>query len=171
MAMRKRNGINFFTTDIRWRPLAGMIRVTKLENGMDRLQGNDPGSEYGHLLTAVKERVRSAQYAALKAVNTELVGLYWDIGRMIAERQEGAEWGRSVVENLSADLRREFPGVAGFSVQNLWYMRQFYLEYNGHERLQPLVGEIAWAHNLVIMGRCKNPLEREFYIRMTRRFG
>ncbi|MBP7381869.1 DUF1016 family protein [Myxococcota bacterium] len=138
---------------------------------MDRLQGNDPGSEYGHLLTAVKERVRSAQYAALKAVNTELVGLYWDIGRMIAERQEGAEWGRSVVENLSADLRREFPGVAGFSVQNLWYMRQFYLEYNGHERLQPLVGEIAWAHNLVIMGRCKNPLEREFYIRMTRRFG
>lgn len=69
------------------------------------------------------------------------------------------------------DLRREFPGVAGFSVQNLWYMRQFYLEYNGHEKLQPLVGEIAWAHNLVIMSKCKDSLEREFYIRMTRKFG
>jgi predicted nuclease of restriction endonuclease-like (RecB) superfamily len=90
---------------------------------------------------------------------------------MIAERQETSGWGRSVVENLSKDLRREFPGVGGFSVQNLWYMRQFYLEYSGHEKLQPLVGEIAWAHNLAIMSKCKDPLEREFYIRMTRKFG
>jgi len=128
-------------------------------------------TDYSGLLAELKERVRAAQYTALKAVNTELVGLYWDIGRMIAERQGKAGWGKSVVEHLSADLRREFPGIAGFSVQNLWYMRQFYLEYNGHERLQPLVGEIAWAHNLVIMSKCKDPLEREFYLRMTRKFG
>ena len=127
--------------------------------------------DYAHLLAEVKERVRTAQYAALKAVNTELVQLYWDIGRMIAERQEKAGWGRSVVENLSADLRREFPGVSGFSVQNLWYMRQFFTEYHAQKRLQPLVGEIAWAHNLVIMSKCKDPLEREFYLRMTRKFG
>jgi predicted nuclease of restriction endonuclease-like (RecB) superfamily len=138
---------------------------------MSELSKNNPGTDYAHLLAEVKERVRSAQYAALKAVNTELVGLYWDIGRMIVERQEKSGWGRSVVENLSADLRREFPGVAGFSMQNLWYMRQFYLEYSGHEKLQPLVGEIAWAHNLVIMSKCKDSLEREFYIRMTRKFG
>jgi predicted nuclease of restriction endonuclease-like (RecB) superfamily len=127
--------------------------------------------DYAQLLAEVKERVRSAQYAALKAVNTELVGLYWDLGRMILERQEQAGWGKSVVERLSQDLRREFPGVAGFSVQNLWYMRQFHMEYRGDERLQPLVGEIAWAHNLVIMSKCKAPLEREFYLRMTRKFG
>jgi predicted nuclease of restriction endonuclease-like (RecB) superfamily len=90
---------------------------------------------------------------------------------MIVERQEQAGWGKSVVERLSQDLRREFPGVAGFSVQNLWYMRQFHMEYRGDERLQPLVGEIAWAHNLVIMSKCKAPLEREFYLRMTRKFG
>ena len=127
--------------------------------------------DYAQLLAEVKERVRSAQYAALKAVNTELVGLYWDLGRMIVDRQEQAGWGKSVVERLSQDLRREFPGVAGFSVQNLWYMRQFHMEYRGDERLQPLVGEIAWAHNLVIMSKCKAPLEREFYLRMTRKFG
>ena len=127
--------------------------------------------DYAQLLAEVKERVRSAQYAALKAVNTELVGLYWDLGRMIVERQERAGWGKSVVERLSQDLRREFPGVGGFSVQNLWYMRQFHMEYRGDERLQPLVGEIAWAHNLVIMSKCKAPLEREFYLRMTRKFG
>lgn len=128
-------------------------------------------ADYNQLLADVKERIRSAQYAALKAVNTELVGLYWDLGRMIVERQNQAGWGTSVVEQLSQDLRREFPGVTGFSVQNLWYMRQFYMEYREHEKLQPLVGEIAWAHNLAIMSKCKDPLEREFYLRMTRKFG
>src|SRR6056297_1001985 len=138
---------------------------TPNENSLGK-QGN-----YPRLLVEVKERIRSAQYEALKAVNKELVGLYWDIGRIIVERQEAEGWGKSVVKRLSADLRQEFPGVSGFSVQNLWYMRQFYSEYHGNERLQPLVGEIAWAHNLVIMSKCKDPLEREFYIRMTRKFG
>ncbi len=128
-------------------------------------------SDYVTLFASVKERIRSAQYTALKAVNTELVSLYWDIGRMISERQEQAGWGKSVVERLSHDLKLEFPGVSGFSVQNLWYMRQFYREYRGYEKLQPLVGEIAWAHNLAIMSKCKDPLEREFYLRMTRKFG
>lgn len=128
-------------------------------------------SGYTQLLADVKERIRSAQYAALKAVNTELVGLYWDLGRMIVERQDQDGWGKSVVERLSQDLRREFPGVAGFSVQNLWYMRQFHMEYREHEKLQPLVGEVAWAHNLAIMSKCKDPQEREFYLRMTRKFG
>jgi len=128
-------------------------------------------SEYGKFLATVKERVRTAQYAALKAVNTELVSLYWDIGRLIVERQAGETWGKAVVQQLSEDLRQEFPGVAGFSRQNLWYMRQFYTEYQVQEKLQPLVGEISWSHNLAIMSKCKDPLEREFYLRMTRKFG
>jgi predicted nuclease of restriction endonuclease-like (RecB) superfamily len=142
-------------------------------NSTDTSNGNSPGKQglYPRLLTEIKERIRSAQYEALKSVNKELVGLYRDIGRMIAERQETEGWGKSVVKSLSADLQQDFPGVSGFSVQNLWYMRQFYSEYHGNERLQPLVGEIAWAHNLVIMSKCKDPLEREFYIRMTRKFG
>ncbi|MDZ7830314.1 MAG: PDDEXK nuclease domain-containing protein [Desulfobacterales bacterium] len=142
-------------------------------NSNDTPDENSLGKQgdYPRLLTEIKERIRSAQYEALKAVNKELVGLYWDIGRIIVERQETEGWGKSVVKRLSADLRQEFPGVSGFSVQNLWYMRQFYSEYHGNERLQPLVGEIAWAHNLVIMSKCKDPLEREFYIRMTRKFG
>lgn len=127
--------------------------------------------DYAGLLAEVRERIRSAQYAALRAVNTELVGLYWDIGRMIVERQEVEGWGKSVVEQLSTDLQADFPGVRGYSAQNLWYMRQFFLEYREDAKLQPLVGEISWAKNLVIMGRCKDALEREFYIRMTRKFG
>jgi predicted nuclease of restriction endonuclease-like (RecB) superfamily len=126
---------------------------------------------YGSLLVEIKERVRIAQYQALKAVNKELVGLYWDIGKMIAQRQKDEGWGKSIVERLAGDLQQEFPGIKGFSVQNLWYMRQFYLEYRSSEKLQPLVGEISWSHNLIIMSRCKDSLEREFYIRMARKFG
>jgi len=128
-------------------------------------------ADYAALLAEVKERVRTAQYAALRAVNKELVALYWDIGRMIEERQRGGTWGKSIVTNLAGDLQQEFPGIQGFSAQNLWYMRQFYLAYHGHEKLQPLVGEISWAKHLAILGKCKDPLEREFYIRMTKKFG
>lgn len=133
--------------------------------------GKQLPENYPSFLMEIKERIRSAQYAALKAVNQELIGLYWDIGRMIVERQTGDTWGKAVVEQLSQDLQQEFPGLKGFSVQNLWYMRQLFCEYQGNEKLQPLVGEIGWTHNIIIIQRCKGLLEREFYIRMTRKFG
>jgi predicted nuclease of restriction endonuclease-like (RecB) superfamily len=129
-------------------------------------------ADYRSLLAAVKARVRAAQYEALRAVNKELLSLYWDIGRIIWERQAGGDsWGKSVVERLAADLRTEFPGVQGFSAQNLWYMRQFHSTYRDHEKLQPLVGEISWTKHLVILGKCADPLERELYIRSTKKFG
>src|SRR3989338_374339 len=126
---------------------------------------------YNRLLASVKERIRKAQYDALKAVNKELIALYWDLGRMIVDRQKKHGWGKAIVENLAEDLQKEFPGMQGFSVQNLWYMRQFYMEYHGNAKLQPLVGEISWTKHLIIMAQCKDDLEREFYIRMTRKFG
>jgi len=129
-----------------------------------------PG-DYPRLLSEVKERIRIAQYEALKAVNKELVGLYWDIGRMIVKRQADAEQGSAIAEQLSNDLREEFPGISGFSRRNVFYMREFYLLYRNDKRVQPLVAQIGWTHNLVILQRCKDPLEREFYIRMTSKFG
>ncbi len=75
---------------------------------------------YSRLLSEVKERVRSARYAALKAVNKELVGLYWDIGRMVGERQQAEGWGKSVVKRLASDLQAEFPrGKRFFPVKPL----------------------------------------------------
>ena len=68
-------------------------------------------------------------------------------------------------------MQYEFPGTKGYSVQNLWYMRQFYLEYKINEKLQPMVGEISWSKNIVVMSRCKNDLVREFYIHMTKKYG
>ncbi len=80
--------------------------------------------------------------------------------------------GASQLLNGSPEIcKKDFKGMQGFSAQNLWYMRQFYLEYNDKPKLQPLVGEISWSKNLIVMSRCKDDLEREFYIRMTRKSG
>src|SRR5574337_1000593 len=133
--------------------------------------GQIVSKDYAALLAEVKERVRAAQYEALRAVNKELIGLYWDIDGMIVGRQQGASWGKAVVERLPEDLRAEFPGVNGYSRRNVFYMREFYLAYRKLPKVQPLVAQIGWTHNLIILQRCNDPLEREFYLRMTRKFG
>jgi len=127
--------------------------------------------DYPAFLTEVKARIRHAQYQAMRAVNKELVALYWDIGQSIHQKQETLGWGKAVVQTLAKDLQIEFPGRNGFSATNLWYMRQIYAEYWERPILQSLIGEISWAKNLVILGRCKDLLQREFYLRATARFG
>lgn len=92
-------------------------------------------SGYREFLAELTRRVQSARVTAGRAVNRELVALYWDIGCGIVEKQSTQGWGNAVVERLGADLRREFPGVTGFSADNLWRMRQFYLEGTGGEFL------------------------------------
>ncbi len=72
-----------------------------------------------------------------------MIALYWEIGRRITEQQKSLGWGKSVVENLSKDIQKEFPGIKGFGVSNMWDMARFYAEYQSNEILQPLVGEIS----------------------------
>ncbi len=129
-----------------------------------------PGG-YSDFLLEIKAQIRQRQFQALRAANRELLQLYWWLGENISRRQTEQGWGKSVVENLARDLQTEFPGRNGFSVQNLWLMRQFFNEYANLPNLQPLIGEISWAKNLLIMARCKDTLEREFYLRATARFG
>lgn len=105
--------------------------------------------DYGRLLGEIEERSPSAQYEALRKGNRELISLYWNIGRLIAERQRDTGWGKSGVEILAADLQAEFLGIGGFSVRNIWRMRNFYLTYHENETLPPLVAEIGWMHNLL----------------------
>lgn len=128
-------------------------------------------TSYPSFLSTIKDRIRQAQYEALKAVNLHLLGLYWDIGQTIVEKQEQEGWGKSVVEQLAKDLQAAFPGISGFSAANLWRMRNFYTRYKDSLNLAPLVREIAWSHNVLIMEKCKGEQQREFYLKMTRKFG
>lgn len=127
--------------------------------------------DYVDFLYEVRQRIRERQLQALRSVNRELVGLYWEIGKLIHQKQAEMGWGKAVVETLAQDLQAEFPGRNGFSARNLWNMREFYCTYADRLKLQPLVAEISWTKNLLIMGQCKDDLEREFYLRATARFG
>jgi len=123
-----------------------------------------------NFIAEIKQKVRQAQYDTMRAVNVQLINLYWEIGKSIAEKQKES-WGKAIVPTLSKELQKEFPGATGFSVANLWQMSQFYTEYNAIANLQPLVGEISWSKHLAIMNRCKDNLERQFYIQATKKFG
>ena len=167
--------------------------------------------QYGSFIKEIKDLIYRRQYEAMRKVNTELIQLYWEIGGEIYRQQQEKGWGRSVVEVLAKELQKEFPGVQGFTPRNLWFMRQFFVEYSTNpilkpsvselgenpnssnlkpsvsdlhtsnlpplvgelpkQILPPLVAEIGWSHNIIIMQKCKDPLQREFYIRMTKRFG
>lgn len=132
---------------------------------------NLPSSNFQQFVVEVKAMIREAQYRALRAVNRELIELYWNLGKLIVERQARHGWGKSIVENLARELQVEFPGETGYSAGNLWRMRNFYMAYQDHEILAPLVREIAWTHNLHIFEKCKDNLQREFYLRMTKKYG
>ena len=115
---------------------------------------------YNSFLKEIKQSIRTAQYEALKSVNNELIMLYWDIGSKIVDSQKKYGWGKAIVITLAKDLQTEFPGVLGYSADNLWRMRKFYLNYVKKPKLAPLVQVLAWAHNIVIMEKCKNDQEK-----------
>ena len=127
--------------------------------------------EYLNFKNEITARIRSAQYEALKAVNKEMIALYWEVGKRITEQQTALGWGKSVVENLSRDIQKEFPGIKGFGVSNMWDMARFYTEYQSNEILQPLVGEISWSKHIVILTKCKETQQRQFYILATKKYG
>ncbi|MCK9234254.1 MAG: PDDEXK nuclease domain-containing protein [Bacteroidales bacterium] len=118
----------------------------------------------------IKQKIRQAQYDALKIVNVHLINLYWEIGKAISEKQ-AESWGKAIVPTLAKELQNEFPGIGGFSTTNLWLMAQFYSEYQADENLQPLVGEISWTKHIVILNKCNDSLERKFYTLATKKFG
>lgn len=97
---------------------------------------------YREFLEDVKSRIRSTQVRAALSASRELIGLYWDLGNSIVERQDREGWGKAVVERLAADLQKEFPGVGGFSGGNLWRMRAFVLGYSGGARNSRSLREI-----------------------------
>ncbi len=147
-------------------------------------RGPDLPLEYPRLLEDIKQRIRTAQIKAALSANRELILLYWDIGRTIVAQQKDEGWGKSVVERLSGDLRKEFPGMGGFSPQNIWYMRAFYLAWTEDVKnlqqavgeldgtnLPQIVGEIPWGHNIHLLSKLKSPVQRMWYASQTLKNG
>jgi predicted nuclease of restriction endonuclease-like (RecB) superfamily len=111
--------------------------------------------------------IEASRGKALQAVNTALIDLYWQVGETISRKIEAAEWGDGVVDELAAYIARTQPGLRGFTRANLFRMRQFYQTYCGEEKVAPLVRQLPWTHNLIILGQSKRQEEREFYLRLA----
>lgn len=120
----------------------------------------DDFAEITQLIAAAKQR-------AVQAVNTALIELYWQVGQTISRKIAQAEWGDGVVAQLAEHLARTQPGLRGFTSRNLFRMRQFYEAYRGDEKISPLVRQLPWTHNLIILNQSKCPEEREFYLRLA----
>jgi predicted nuclease of restriction endonuclease-like (RecB) superfamily len=140
-------------------PREGAVSGVNSENIMPA--GN---AEYGEILTII-ERSREN---AFRAVNRELISMYWEIGKYISERIESGGWGKSVVADFARFLQAERPDIKGFSASNIWRMRQFYETYRDNEKLATLSREISWSNNVLIMARAKRVEAREFYLLLAK---
>ena len=138
--------------------------------------------EYEAWLSELKLRIRRSQLKASVKVNTELINMYWGMGKDIVEKQEKSKWGDGLMVQLSTDLKKEFPDIQGFSKRNIQYIRRWYLFYNQDveivqqavaqlELVQQFVAQIPWGHNLKIISKCKSVDEAFFYINKTIELG
>ncbi len=122
-------------------------------------------AEYNEIISII-ERARENVF---RTVNRELISMYWDIGAYISDKVKHGGWGKSIVADFAGFVQRERPDIKGFSASNIWRMRQFYETYCDDEKLAPLVREISWTQNLLIMSRAKTAEEREFYLLLCNR--
>ena len=132
-------------------------------------------TDYKDWLQDLKGKIQQSQIKAAIQVNSELLRLYWQIGKDIVEKQAQAKWGDGFLQTLSADLCKEFPTIKGFSYRNLKSIRQWYLFYNQLDiigkqlvsQLEVSLFSIPWGHHIMIMQRCKNTQEALFYVHKT----
>lgn len=121
--------------------------------------------DYAAALATAKAAIQSAQTRAVLAVSSEMIGLYWDLGRLILERQSAEGPRTRVVARLSADLRAEFPSMKGLSVGNLDYMRRLAAAWPDRDSSLQLIGKIPWGHNQTLLDKLADRSDREWYAR------
>jgi predicted nuclease of restriction endonuclease-like (RecB) superfamily len=118
--------------------------------------------------TDIIKIIQQSRSNAIRAVNAELINLYWNIGEYITKKIEQSEWGDSVVTELAKYIQENEPEIKGFSDKNIWRMKQFYETYKDFPKLSPLVREISWTNNMLIFSRCKTIEEKEFYLKYVK---
>ena len=120
---------------------------------------------YDRFFNEVIEIIDSFRYKAYQSLNKHHIGLNFELGQLIVNNQKKNDWGKSVVETLSKDINKKIDGTKGYSPQNLWNMRQFYLEYKDEGELRKLALNIPWGHNMLIINKVKDKAERKYYLK------
>ncbi len=133
---------------------------------MENIYSNN---DYKNFLIHLKQEIIQAKNNALKSVNKELINLYWNIWEKLSDKMKLSKWGDNIIEQLSTDIKKDFPWIQGFSKQNLWNMIKFYDFYSNNLKLQPLAGEISWSNNIIILEKCENDFQREYYLKLSKK--
>lgn len=126
---------------------------------------------YKELFEKVIKTINSTRFEAYKSLNKYHIGLNYELGKLIVESQEKQNWGKGIVEALSNDIRKVVGGTKGYSPQNLWNMRLFYLEYRENSILLDLAFQVPWGHNLVILRKIKDTERRYYYLKSSLELG
>lgn len=124
-------------------------------------------TEYRNFILELKENIKNSQNKAFLKVNSELIKLYFTIGKKIVLKQKDSNWGDNLIGQIEKDLREEFNGLKGFSRTNLFYMKKLYLFFKENENIPQLVGQIPWGHIRLVLDKIKNVKEALFYIQET----
>ena len=131
-------------------------------------QNNVLPTDYYAWLDNFKATIRAKQIKAALLVNTELIQLYWDLGKRIDEKIQFAQWGEGIIKQIAADLKTEFPHLTGFSRDNLYFMLRFYRFYKDESSIvEQLVQQIPWGHNILIFRKIKSVSTAIFYLNAT----
>ena len=121
-------------------------------------------NEYNEIFQNIKNEILSSQYQAMQAINKELIYMYWHIGKIILNN---SVWGNKFIDNLSIDLKLEFPDIKGFSIRNLKNMKKFAEEYQDFKFVQSVTAQITWTHNVLLLDKIKDIEIRKWYINET----
>lgn len=123
--------------------------------------------DYRTFIMQIKQSIQQARNKAIRSVNSELISLYYKLGRQIIEKQKQTDWGEDLIGQIEMDLKRAFPDSTGFSRRNLNYMRKFYNFFGSNEKVPQAVAQIPWGHIRLILDKIKDYAEAEFYVQKT----
>ena len=135
------------------------------------LQASSLPDNYATTLLEIKQRIRQERLRTVLAANSAMTLLYWDVGRLILNRQKSAGWGAKVIDRLSEDLRKAYPDMQGLSPRNLKYMRAFAAAWPRKAIVQQLAAQIPWFQNCVLLDKLRVPDERIWHIRKVMDLG
>ena len=130
---------------------------------MDKELLNKNENDFNKIIAIIQQ----ARERTFRAVNHELISMYWEVGKYISKKVKLNAWGKSIVNEFSDFVQRKHIGIKGFSSQNIWRMKQFYETYKDNEKLSTVSREISWSNNVLIMMGTKSDEAREFYLTLT----
>lgn len=116
--------------------------------------------DFKDIINDIKQEIKSTQYKVAVQSNISLISMYFRLGKILSDNYK---YGNKFIDEVSKDLKIEFPNSTGFSVRNLKYMKKFYLEYKDDELVQQLVAQVPWGHNIVLMEKIKDKEIRKIY--------